>query len=287
LQQQQHPVAVVRERRLAGFPSLDDARFNPTDRDRAMAEASNDIVHTSLSAPERPQQGEENTPTTPTASVQFSTQQPTHIDHPAEDSAPETPTRHSFGGVRGQRALPEDPPSSQATERTKREDGSLKRGSSNRSNTSGCSDDVEMAEGDAEEGAEDDGSDNDSVTSDSQRPSKKKKGQRFFCTDFPPCQLSFTRSEHLARHIRYVKMVSVADFYTNLVVENIPENDRSSATVLDDSLVWTTFASMRRQYMSTKTFLETRLRLLAPDSKDKSEPIEYVRLATLAHAQVP
>lgn len=33
-------------------------------------------------------------------------------------------------------------------------------------------------------------------------PSKKKKGQRFFCTDFPPCNLSFTRSEHLARHIR-------------------------------------------------------------------------------------
>lgn len=35
-------------------------------------------------------------------------------------------------------------------------------------------------------------------------PSKKKKGQRFFCTDFPPCNLSFTRSEHLARHIRCV-----------------------------------------------------------------------------------
>lgn len=33
-------------------------------------------------------------------------------------------------------------------------------------------------------------------------PSKKKKGQRFFCTNFPPCNLSFTRSEHLARHIR-------------------------------------------------------------------------------------
>jgi uncharacterized Zn-finger protein len=49
-----------------------------------------------------------------------------------------------------------------------------------------------------------DGSDNDSVASDSNRPSKKKKGQRFFCTDFPPCNLSFTRSEHLARHIRYV-----------------------------------------------------------------------------------
>ncbi|KAI9749410.1 MAG: hypothetical protein M1815_002547 [Lichina confinis] len=29
-----------------------------------------------------------------------------------------------------------------------------------------------------------------------------KKGQRFFCKEFPPCNLSFTRSEHLARHIR-------------------------------------------------------------------------------------
>ncbi|KYG43430.1 hypothetical protein M433DRAFT_71676 [Acidomyces richmondensis BFW] len=51
-------------------------------------------------------------------------------------------------------------------------------------------------------GAEEEGSDNESVASESQRRSKKKKGQRFFCTDFPPCQLSFTRSEHLARHIR-------------------------------------------------------------------------------------
>ena len=59
-----------------------------------------------------------------------------------------------------------------------------------------------MGDGDEDEK---DGSDNDSVTSDSNRPSKKKKGQRFFCTDFPPCNLSFTRSEHLARHIRYVR----------------------------------------------------------------------------------
>ena len=51
-----------------------------------------------------------------------------------------------------------------------------------------------------------DGSDNDHASSlrkdDHGPPSKKKKGQRFFCTDFPPCNLSFTRSEHLARHIR-------------------------------------------------------------------------------------
>ncbi len=58
-----------------------------------------------------------------------------------------------------------------------------------------------MGEG-GDDPEDDDESDNDSITSDSQRPSKKKKGQRFFCTDFPPCQLSFTRSEHLARHIR-------------------------------------------------------------------------------------
>jgi hypothetical protein len=229
-----------------------------------MAEASNDIVHTSLSAPERSQQGEENTPTTPTASVRFSVHQPIEINHPADDSAPETPTRHSFGGVRGQRPLPEDPPSAHGTERTKREDASLKRGSSGRSIASGCSDDVEMGEGDAEEGAEDDGSDNDSVTSDSQRPSKKKKGQRFFCTDFPPCQLSFTRSEHLARHIRFVTIIMpIVSTYANFFTGNIPENDHSNVIVLGDFLAWTTFASMRRRCMSTKTFLETRLPLPA------------------------
>ncbi|KAF8537416.1 hypothetical protein BDD12DRAFT_226398 [Trichophaea hybrida] len=31
---------------------------------------------------------------------------------------------------------------------------------------------------------------------------KKKKGTKFHCTGFGPCNLSFTRSEHLARHIR-------------------------------------------------------------------------------------
>ncbi|EGE80507.2 C2H2 transcription factor, variant 1 [Blastomyces dermatitidis ATCC 18188] len=46
------------------------------------------------------------------------------------------------------------------------------------------------------------GSENGAEMGESAPPSKKKKGQRFFCTDFPPCTLSFTRSEHLARHIR-------------------------------------------------------------------------------------
>lgn len=45
------------------------------------------------------------------------------------------------------------------------------------------------------------GSDDESVNADGTK-SKKKKSQRFYCTDYPPCNLSFTRSEHLARHIR-------------------------------------------------------------------------------------
>lgn len=47
-----------------------------------------------------------------------------------------------------------------------------------------------------------DSDDEDSVNADGTRSSKKKKSQRFYCTDYPPCNLSFTRSEHLARHIR-------------------------------------------------------------------------------------
>lgn len=54
-------------------------------------------------------------------------------------------------------------------------------------------DDEDDSDGELEEG----------VDGETGRPTKKKKGQRFFCTDYPPCNLSFTRSEHLARHIRY------------------------------------------------------------------------------------
>jgi C2H2 transcription facotor len=55
------------------------------------------------------------------------------------------------------------------------------------------------------EGSSPDAQDHDDkIDGDAGRPTKKKKGQRFFCTGFLPCNLSFTRSEHLARHIRYV-----------------------------------------------------------------------------------
>jgi C2H2 transcription facotor len=49
---------------------------------------------------------------------------------------------------------------------------------------------------------DDDDSDGDGEAGEGDAASRKKKGQRFFCTGYPPCNLSFTRSEHLARHIR-------------------------------------------------------------------------------------
>lgn len=61
---------------------------------------------------------------------------------------------------------------------------------------------MDGSEGEA--GGDDGGaSDEESVNADGTRNGKKRKSQRFYCTDFPPCNLSFTRSEHLARHIRY------------------------------------------------------------------------------------
>ncbi|KAL4945185.1 hypothetical protein BDV06DRAFT_48325 [Aspergillus oleicola] len=66
-----------------------------------------------------------------------------------------------------------------------------------RGSTHSMSDETIQADSDGEMG-----SDHDSDRKGHAPPSKKKKGQRFYCTDFPPCNLSFTRSEHLARHIR-------------------------------------------------------------------------------------
>ena len=150
---------------------------------------------------------DENTPTTPKPSARF-----VDAERKAKTpvaSNPITPTRHDFGGIPGQRALPNTPftpadipdarPHSRGAPELNREDSH--RSTHSQSQTSDGSGDVEMADDD---GLEEEDSDNDSVTSDSQRPKKKKKGQRFFCTDFPPCNLSFTRSEHLARHIRLV-----------------------------------------------------------------------------------
>jgi hypothetical protein len=158
-------------------------------------------VNTTITVTEPPPRLEETTPTTP---------RPTKFFAPAEqpiagtEDAAKTPTRDSFGGLAGQKPLPAAPFTPSHNRSDSKMDGrsGVSRESSHMSTKSvDSSQDVEM--GEDKDGQ--DGSDNESVDADSGRPSKKKKGQRFFCTEFPPCQLSFTRSEHLARHIRYVK----------------------------------------------------------------------------------
>ncbi|CAK4024399.1 Biofilm and cell wall regulator 1 [Lecanosticta acicola] len=156
-------------------------------------------INASLAEPQDARSTHSHAPATPKPDANMT-------DHAARDdnldkSSPNTPTRHSFGGLPGQKPLPDEPLTPvQPTDQASEPGSAMKRDSPHRSIKSH---DVEMGDGDDDEQrGQDDESDNDSVTSESQRPSKKKKSQRFFCTDFPPCQLSFTRSEHLARHIR-------------------------------------------------------------------------------------
>ncbi|KAH7327806.1 hypothetical protein B0I35DRAFT_346064 [Stachybotrys elegans] len=112
-----------------------------------------------------------------------------------------TPTRATFSAAAsGQKPLPTSPfPQSvqipESTDRPKRDNSQHSSKSSNRDSV-----DIDMDDSDGE-GA-DDVSDDESVNADGTRSGKKKKSQRFYCTDYPPCNLSFTRSEHLARHIR-------------------------------------------------------------------------------------
>lgn len=148
---------------------------------------------------------EDNTPTTPRTFVDTVNTSLLPPSQPKDASGPSTPTRLSFAGTSTKRALPTSPFSNafpspqQPASQTPRE--ALTRADSQRSAQSTGSQDV-MDESDDGE----DGSDAESMDDETGRPSKKKKGQRFFCTDFPPCNLSFTRSEHLARHIRYVML---------------------------------------------------------------------------------
>jgi len=145
---------------------------------------------------------EDNTPTTPRNFLDAANAPLLPPSQPKDASGPSTPTRHSFAGTSTKRALPTSPfnsgfpASPQGASQTPRE--ALTRADSQRSAQSTGS----LGMDDSDDG--DDGSDAESMDDETGRPSKKKKGQRFFCTDFPPCNLSFTRSEHLARHIRYV-----------------------------------------------------------------------------------
>ncbi|KAK3367767.1 hypothetical protein B0H63DRAFT_86047 [Podospora didyma] len=118
--------------------------------------------------------------------------------HAMDEAA--TPTRANFGtnALASQKPLPTSPFPESVHVPEPSEQNNLKRGNSLHSRKSKDSDDMDMDDSDGE-GIE--GSDDESVNADGTK-SKKKKSQRFFCTDYPPCHLSFTRSEHLARHIR-------------------------------------------------------------------------------------
>ncbi|RDW73697.1 C2H2 and C2HC zinc finger-2 [Coleophoma crateriformis] len=147
-------------------------------------------VNTSMAPEPYNRSGEEITPTTP---------RPKTAPTPRDDAT--TPTRATFGAMASQRPLPESPfPAAMSVpEKASSEQASAHRGESQFSTKSRESEDVDMG-GDSDNDEE--GSDEESVNADGSRSSKKKKSQRFYCTDYPPCNLSFTRSEHLARHIR-------------------------------------------------------------------------------------
>jgi hypothetical protein len=125
------------------------------------------------------------------------------MSKPIDDAT--TPTRAAFSpNITGQQPLPSSP-LSKAAQASGSADGS-QNGARQHSDEPHQRDsmDVDMDDSDGENGADDGGaSDDDSVNADGSGSNKKKKSQRFYCTDFPPCKLSFTRSEHLARHIRF------------------------------------------------------------------------------------
>lgn len=112
-----------------------------------------------------------------------------------------TPTRESFrNSTAEKRSLPDEPlapESASLAPPTSIND--ISRTSSQRSGLSAGAQEVEMMDEEGQVQAE---SDNESTAGDGEQPAKKKRSQRFFCTDYEPCNLSFTRSEHLARHIR-------------------------------------------------------------------------------------
>ncbi|KAH0529891.1 hypothetical protein TsFJ059_004588 [Trichoderma semiorbis] len=127
--------------------------------------------------------------------------QPGHSHSPDDGK---TPTRASFNSINmaSQRPLPPSPfpqvtPVAESPEDALHHDGSQHSKSPNRNSL-----DVDMDDSDGEMADDGAGSDGESVNADGTRSNKKKKSQRFYCTDYPPCNLSFTRSEHLARHIR-------------------------------------------------------------------------------------
>lgn len=123
-----------------------------------------------------------------------------------------TPTRATFSnnanGMATQKPLPGSPfpEGAMDTEESTPQKKTHARANSSISKRSRDSDEMDVDDSDNDTAGEEDGGESDgegSLNADGTRSSRKKKGnQRFFCKGYPPCKLSFTRSEHLARHIR-------------------------------------------------------------------------------------
>lgn len=164
----------------------------------------------------------------------------THPSRPIDDGA--TPTRATFNvSMASQKPLPSSPfPQSVQVPDSAPKPRMPRRHNSRHSNKSADSGDVEMDDSDGETGTIEEGqaSDEESVGAEGTRSSKKKKSQRFYCTDYPPCNLSFTRSEHLARHIRCVNsyFASESHAYRN-------QQETYRRTALSVSLLATFFAA--------------------------------------------
>lgn len=160
-------------------------------------------VNTTLIPDPQARNGEETNPLTARPNTAPNTQ----LQMARDDAT--TPTRANFGALASQRPLPAAtsfPPPTPDVKTEEQPPNTLNRVNSTYSARSRDSqDDVEMGE-DGQDGEEDDddGSGEEIINPDGTRSKKKGKSQRFYCTEYPPCQLSFTRSEHLARHIRCV-----------------------------------------------------------------------------------
>ena len=164
-----------------------------------------------------PAEQRKDTIATPTMTPRPSTA-PSQTPRPAQDAV------FSAGALASQKPLPNDrfPDSVAIPESTPPTAGQKREREHSQQPSRAKSDDVAMNESEGEPGAagarggtsgaagstgtqgsNDEGHGSGDESNDGNK-SKKKKSQRFYCTDYPPCNLSFTRSEHLARHIRYV-----------------------------------------------------------------------------------
>ena len=84
-----------------------------------------------------------------------------------------------------------------------------------------------------------------------QQPPFKRNRQApaktFQCRGYGECRMVFSRSEHLARHIRYTSIL-FRSYLANIFLGNIQANVLSLVTVQNSSRVWTTCANMLRRF---------------------------------------